>query len=78
MSIQTMSCEPDIIPTKFLKEYIEKCIGLLTNIVNISLESGVFAEEWKIALLHLLTKNGGLHVMKSNFCPVSNLSFISW
>ena len=78
MKMQTKLCELDIIPTKLLKEYIEKFIGLLTNIGNISLESSVFAEEWKTALLHPLIKKGGLDVIKSNFGPVSNLSFISW
>ena len=77
MKMQTKSCELDIIPTKLLKKYIEKFIGLLTNIVNISLESSVFVEEWKTALLHPLIKKGGLDVIKSNFHPVSNWPFIS-
>ena len=71
--MQTKPCEPDFLPTKLLKENIE----LLTNIVNISLESAVFAEEWKTALLHPLIKKVGLDFIKPNFCPVSNLSFIS-
>ena len=78
MQMQTKLCELDIMPSKLLKEYIEKFIGLLTNIVNISLESGVFAEEWKTALLYPLIKKGRLDVMKSNFHPVSNFSFVSW
>ena len=78
MKMQTKSCELDSIPTKLLKKYIEKFIGLLTNIVNISLESGEFAEEWKTALLHPLIKKCRLDVIKPNFHPVSNLSFISW
>ena len=77
MEMQTKLCELDLIPTKLLKESIEKFIGLLTNIVNISLESGVFAEGWKTALLYLLIKKVGLGVIKPNFHPVSNLSFIS-
>ena len=36
-----------------------------------------FAGEWKTALLHPLIKKGGLDVIKPNFCPVSNFSFIS-
>ena len=36
MKMQTKSHEHDIIPTKLLKEYIEKLKELLTNIVNIS------------------------------------------
>ena len=31
-----------------------------------------------MALLHPLIKKAGLDVIKSNFRPVSNLSFISW
>ena len=73
MEMNTKLCELDLVPTKLLKENIDKFIGLLTNIVNISLETGVFAEGWKLALLHL----AGLDVIKPNFCPVSNLSFIS-
>ena len=77
MVMKTKLSELDILPTKLLKENIEKFIGLLTNIFNILLEAGVFAMEWKTALLHPLIKKVGLDVVKSNFCPVSNLSFIS-
>ena len=37
----------------------------------------MFAQEWKTALLHTLIKKDGLDVIIPNFCPVSNLSFIS-
>ena len=37
----------------------------------------MFAEGWKLALLHPLIKKVGLDVIKPNFHPVSNLSFIS-
>ena len=37
MEMQTKSCELDLLPTKLLKVNTEKFIGLLTNIVNISL-----------------------------------------
>ena len=76
MGMKTKLSELHLLTTKLLKN-IEKFIGLLTNIVNISLEYGVFAKEWKTALLHPLIKKVGLHVIKPNFCPVSNLSFIS-
>ena len=77
MEMQTKSCELDLLPTKLIKENIEKFIGLLTIIISISLESGVFAEGWKTVLLHPLMKKVGLDVISPNFCPVSNLSFIS-
>ena len=69
--------ELDLLLATFLKENIEKFLGLLVNIVNISLQLGVFAKEWKMSLLHPLIKKAGLDVIKSNFQPVSNLSFIS-
>ena len=77
MEMNTKSCELDLAPTKLLKENIGKFIGLLTSIVNISLELGVLAEGWKLALFHPLIKKVGLDVIKPNFWPVSNLSFIS-
>ena len=77
MEMKAKMNELDLLPAKFLKENIEKFIGLLANIVNISLESGVFAKEWKMALLHSLLKKVGCDAIKSNFQPVSNLSFIS-
>ena len=77
MEMKAKTNELDLIPATFLKENIERFLGLLVNIVNISLQSGVFASEWKMALLHPLLKKAGLDVIKSNFRPVSNLSFIS-
>ena len=45
MEMKTKLSELDLLPTKLLKGNIEKFIGLLTNIINILLESGVFAKE---------------------------------
>ena len=67
MEMKAETNELDLLPAKFLKENIEKFKGLLVNIVNISLESGMFAQEWKMALLHPLIKKAGLDVIKSNF-----------
>ena len=67
MEMKAKMNELDLLPAKFLMENIEKFIGLLANIVNISLESGVFAKEWKMALLHPLIKKVGLDAIKSNF-----------
>ena len=77
MEMQTNLHELDLIPTKLLKGNTEKLMGLLNNIVNTSLVSGMFAGGWKTALLHPLIKKVGFDVIKPNFHPVSNLSFIS-
>lgn len=75
--LKTKSCELDYIPTKFLKEHIDDFIQAITDIVNISLESGIFATEWKTAILRPLLKKTGLDLITKNYRPVSNLSFIS-
>ena len=67
MEMKAKMNELDLLLATFLKENIEKFIGLLANIVNISLQSGVYAKEWKTALLHPLIKKAGLDVIKSNF-----------
>ena len=78
MEMKAKMNELDLLLPTFLKDNTEKFICLLINIVNISLQLGVFAREWKMALLHPLIKKAGLDVIKFNFTPVSNLSFISW
>ena len=67
MEMKAKMNELDLLPATFLKENIEKFIGLLVNVVNISLQLGVFTREWKTALLHPLIKKAGLDVIKSNF-----------
>ena len=77
MNMKSKTNELDLLPVTVIKENIEKFVDLLANIVNISLMSGVFAKEWKTALLYPLIKKSGLEVIKSNYRPISNLSFIS-
>ena len=77
MKMKSKTNELDLLPVTFIKENIEKFADLLANIVNISLQSGIFANEWKTALLYPLIKKTGLDVIKSNYRPISNLSFIS-
>ena len=45
--------------------------------VNMSLETGYFANDWKCTLVHPLLKKHGLQLINKNFRPVSNLQFIS-
>ena len=51
MSMETKSCESDILPSFFLKSHLDKLLQSLTNIVNLSLQNGIFAYEWKLAIL---------------------------
>ena len=75
--MKTKSCELDDIPTDVLKQMLPRVIELITKIVNMSLEEGVFCINWKLAVVRPLLKKLGLELIKANYRPVSNLPFIS-
>ena len=76
MSAKT--CELDAWEASQMKRAFPKMIRTITKLVNLSLAEGVFASQWKITLLKPILKKIGLDVMeKSNYRPVSNLSFLS-
>ena len=45
--------------------------------INLSIKTGRFADEWKNALVHPLLKKPGLELVNKNFRPISNLQFTS-
>ena len=45
--------------------------------VNTSLETGYFANDWKCALVHPRLKKHGLQLINKTFRPASNLQLIS-
>ena len=63
--------------TPLLKDCIEVILPVLTKMVNLSLQSGVFPTEWKLALVIPLIKKFGLETICNNYRPVSNLPFVS-
>ena len=67
VSMQTKSCELDWLLTDVLKDNLDCFIGIITKIVNISLTRGVFATDWKLAVLHSLLKKLGLELINSNY-----------
>ena len=69
--------ELDHIPTEVLKNILPIILGANTEIVNISLSMGSFAHDWKTAIVKPLLKKPGLDLIKKNYRPVSNLSFMS-
>ena len=54
--MQSKLCELDCLPTHILKDHIDTWIPILTKIVNLSLDRGVFSEDWKTAILRPLLK----------------------
>ena len=76
-SMPTKTCESDTLPTRLLKQSLDKLGETITAIVNISLRDGVFAKTWKEVIVHPLLKKPGLELVAANYRPVSNLPFIS-
>ena len=60
MSMKSSSCKLDAIPTNLPKELLPSCIGTITHIVNASLTKGIFANNWKTAIVCPLLKNMAL------------------
>ena len=75
--MKTKTCELDPIPTKLLKEHLNLFLPIITKLVNVSLSTGEFFIDWKCAIVRPLLKKVGLDLLKKNFRPVSNLSFLS-
>ena len=48
------TCELDIIPTELLKKVIAHCIPAINKVVNLSLSSRHFFEDWKLAIVRPL------------------------
>ena len=71
------TCALDPIPWSILSLCLDELLPVLTKMVNLSLESGHFAKEWKSALVHPLLKKHGLELINKNFRPVSSLQFTS-
>ena len=49
MNMKNKHCELDIIPTSTVKQILDDCLPTITRIVNLSLTTGEFCEEWKTA-----------------------------
>ena len=77
LSMNNKTCKLDHIPTQVLKKILPIILGAITEIVNISLSTESFAQNWKIVIVKPLLKKPGLDLIKKNYRLVSNLSFLS-
>ena len=64
-------------PTPLVVGSLDVLLPVLTRMINLSLESGVFPENWKQAEVRPRLKKSGLEVAFKNLRPISNLSFTS-
>ena len=74
---KSATCDLDPIPTSLLKDNLDLLAPVITKVVNMSLQSGCFPDQWKTALVVPLLKKVGLDHTFSNYRPVSNLPFLS-
>ena len=56
MNMKNKHCELDIMPTITLKQIVEAPLPIIMQIVNLSLKTGEFCEEWKTAIVKPLLK----------------------
>ena len=64
-------------PTPLVIDCIDVLLPIITKIINLSLESGMFPDAWKNALVHPLLKKVGLDLLFKNYRPISNLQYVS-
>ena len=74
----TKSCDLDPCPTFIIKDCMDILLAPITNIINLSLQEGVFPDLFKKALVTPLLKKPSLPKNDfKNYRPVSNLNFLS-
>ena len=62
-NMKNKSCEIDPIPTDLLRKYIDHLSPVLTKLVNVSLQSGVFSQKWKVAIVKPPLKKLGMQLI---------------
>ena len=77
LSSSSKSCDLDPIPTSVLKNCLDIIITPITDIINISMESSTFPQNFKEAHVRPLLKKTYLSKKLKKYRPVPNLSFIS-
>ena len=75
--MQPKCCELDVLQPTLLKKLLPYIIKPMTYLINASFSNGVFASNWKTAIIKPLLKKPGLELITKNYRPVSNLSFLS-
>ena len=77
-SAPSKHCELDPIPTHLLKLVVHELTPLILQVVNTSLQTGTFPDEFKTAIVSPRLKKSNLDPeCLNNYRPVSNLSFLS-
>ena len=71
------SCPSDPAPTSVVLQVLDVLLPVITCMINMSFESGLFAEEWRQAPVLPTLKKCDLDIAYKTFRPVSNLPYVS-
>ena len=72
------NCDLDPIPTSLLKQCSHILLPTLTKIINLSISTGVFPDQFKSCSVHPHLKKSNLDKENlTNYRPISHLSFLS-
>ena len=72
------NCDLDPIPTSLLKKCSHILLPTITNIINLSISTGIFPDQFKSCSVHPHLKKANLNKEDlSNYRPISHLSFLS-
>ena len=71
------SCSLDPMPTSLVLKCQDSLLPMITRMINLSLQSGVFCDEWKQALVQPQLKKSKTETVFENLRPISNLTFTS-
>ena len=71
------TCSLDPMPTTLVVECLDVLLPVLTKMINLSLQSGCFADRWKHADVHPKLKKPKAEVIFPSLRPISNLTFVS-
>ena len=76
-SSKSKSCALDPLPACLVSGFIDVLLPSITNMINLSLTSGHFPAEWKMASVLPLLKKRGLNPILKSYRLISNLQFVS-
>ena len=76
-NMKPTTCIIDPCNTTFLLKFKETILDAITIIVNESLTTGEFLDDWKMAVVRPLIKGTNLDTKLKNYRPISNPSFLS-
>ena len=71
------SCRLDPMSTPMVISCADVLLPVITKMINLSLNSGEFADDWKCGLINPILKKPGLDLLYKNYRPVCNLQYVS-